>query len=326
MIAVQPLPLVTIGIPTYRRLEYLKEAVVSALAQTYRPIEILISQDPTPNGPDEALHTWCQQLLHEKPEVRYQLNDHNLGLAGNWNAITDAASGEYLMIIGDDDRLRPDCIATLVQLAHPDGAVAFSNHYIIDSLGKVLEEESKRTTSSYSRDALAEGEVNDPEHYAWLNGIPMSASLVRTDIVRRLRFKEELNTPELELFVRMASESLHFRFTPAYLAEYRVHAQAATAAGLRTEKLVLRLLDYPVQPANAPAKHALLSPMLINAVGRCLLDGDVLTARRMIHSPYYPTSAGLRGLVQKLCIDVLPPLAGTLAYRIIHRLPRPQAF
>ena len=37
---------VTIGIPTYNRLNYLKEAVSSALAQTYPNIEILISQNP----------------------------------------------------------------------------------------------------------------------------------------------------------------------------------------------------------------------------------------------------------------------------------------
>ena len=37
---------VTIGIPTYDRLHYLREAVASALAQTYPNIEILISQNP----------------------------------------------------------------------------------------------------------------------------------------------------------------------------------------------------------------------------------------------------------------------------------------
>ncbi len=38
--------LVTVAIPTYSRLNYLKEAVTSALAQTYPNLEILISQDP----------------------------------------------------------------------------------------------------------------------------------------------------------------------------------------------------------------------------------------------------------------------------------------
>ena len=78
--------LVTIAIPTYKRLNYLKEAVTSALNQTYENIEVLISQDPTKEGLNESIQCWCQSLASQNAKVRYQSNITTLGLAGNWNA------------------------------------------------------------------------------------------------------------------------------------------------------------------------------------------------------------------------------------------------
>src|SRR4028119_21670 len=125
--------LVTIAIPTYSRLNYLKEAVASALAQTYPNIEVLIGQDPGKDGLDESIRSWSQTLVSQNSKVRYQWNSHNLGLAGNWNALADSAQGEYLVIIGDDDRLLPNFVERLLTAIELDGRVAFSNHYIINS-------------------------------------------------------------------------------------------------------------------------------------------------------------------------------------------------
>ena len=104
--------LVTIAIPTFNRLDYLKEAVASALAQTYERIEVLIGDD----GTTEAIREWCQSLASREARVRYQRNEKNLGLAGNWNALVDAARGRFLVIIGDDDRLLPDFVEKLVSI------------------------------------------------------------------------------------------------------------------------------------------------------------------------------------------------------------------
>src|SRR5258706_15173636 len=118
-------PLVTVAVPTFSRFEYLKEAVASALSQTYENIEVLIGDD----GTTDAIHEWGQSLAQRDPRVRYQRNEQNLGLAGNWNAVTDAARGEFLIIIGDDDRLLPAFVETLIGLVDPSGQVAFANQF-----------------------------------------------------------------------------------------------------------------------------------------------------------------------------------------------------
>ena len=122
-------------------------------------------------------------------------------MAGNWNALADAAKGEFIVIIGDDDRLLPEFVSKAIMAILPDGAVAFSNHFIIDHEGTRLNEQSQRFSKEYGRDDLRSGRLMDAEMCAWRNAIPMSPSLIRKAAVRQLRFKEDLNNPEVEEFL-----------------------------------------------------------------------------------------------------------------------------
>jgi glycosyltransferase involved in cell wall biosynthesis len=310
-------PLVTIAIPTYERINYLKVAVSSALAQTYQNIEVLVGDD----GNTLSIREWCEQQSQMYPKIRYQKNPHNLGLAGNFNALADSAKGEYLIIIGDDDRLLPDFIRKCVDAILPDGALAFSNHYIIDHNGKLLAEETRKWTEHYGRDRLSTGWLFDSEACVWRNSVPMSASLMRTADVRRLRFKEDLNNPDIEFFARLANDGGKFVFLPDYLAEYRIHPQSATSTGLKSERLVEYLIDIPVRPENERIKAGFLAIQMINAVSRCLMAGDQRRAKRLFFNSYYPATerSRLRGLVQRLSIGIPQPV-GCYLYKTIQRL------
>jgi glycosyltransferase involved in cell wall biosynthesis len=277
--------LVTIAIPTFNRLEYLKEAVASALAQTYERIEVLIGDD----GTTEAIRQWGQSLASREPRVRYQRNQKNLGLAGNWNALSDAARGRFLVIIGDDDRLLPEFVEKLIGIIQASAAhLAFANHYLIDNQGTRLTEESLRHTRQYRRDRLPAGEVANPAACVWQKSIPLSASLMRTADMRRLRFKEDVNVPEIETFAWLAHEGGRFVFTPEYLSEYRTHSQSYTAAGLTSEKLVDYMMPIPVPPEVEPYKREFMAELLVNAVSRCLHQGERERARQFLTNEYYP--------------------------------------
>ena len=314
-------PLVTIAVPTLNRLHYLKEAVASALAQDYPNVEVLVGDD----GGTEATRSWCEKMAVEEPRFRYQRNPRRLGLAGNWNAVADSARGEFVNIIGDDDRLLPNFVGTLVEAAGQSFQVAFSNHYIINERGKRLPAESERCTRQYGRHLIPAGELKNAGAAVWGNSVPMSASLLRTEDVRRLRFKEELNTPEIELFVRMTEEGARFVFVPEYLAEYRSHAESATSAGLRSERLAERLLEIPVAPEIEKYKRQFMGPLMVNAVSRCLQQGQRDAARRFLGNEYYPRGGGaslkvgVSSLVQEVCAT-LPAQVGCPLYRFVRRL------
>ncbi len=308
-------PLITIGIPTYNRFTYLQEAVHSALAQTYAPIEVLISDD----GPGREIGPWAQALAKKDSRVRYRRNERNLGLAGNWNAIVDAAQGEWVVIIGDDDRLLPDFLTKLAEHIEPDVSVVFSNHYLIGEQGQRLEEASRQQTVSYSRDQLPFGRLAQTESWVWRNAVPICSSLLRTKEARRLHFKDDLNTPEIEYFLRLAREGAGFSFRPDYLMEYRTHPHSATTAGLWGERLAPYLLAMETSAEVEPWKRQFMAGLLPGAVTRCLLQGDASRAREFLRSPYYPAGGpGSRvRMTQRFCA-ALP--GGCALYRLLFSL------
>src|SRR5450432_836002 len=120
-------PLVSILIPTFDRPHYLKEAIDAALAQTYRNVEVLVFD----NGTLDKTLSVGQAAAQLDPRVTFRRNERNLGMSANFNALADAARGEFVVAIGDDDRLLPEFVERLVHVMTPDMRVAFSNNYLI---------------------------------------------------------------------------------------------------------------------------------------------------------------------------------------------------
>jgi glycosyltransferase involved in cell wall biosynthesis len=313
-------PLVSILIPTLNRPRYLREAIESALAQRYRNLEVLVFD----NGTMPETLAVGEDAMRRDNRVRFQRNQHNLGMSANFNALADAAQGEFAVAIGDDDRLLPEFLAQLVAGMEPRVRVVFSNQHLIDAAGDRLDERTKAQSRRYGRDKLAAGVIEETDITAWQLSIPMSASLLRTADLRRLRFREELNTPDVDFFIRLAQDGAAFCFVPDYLMEYRVHAAAETAGGLWTEQLVECLSPYEVRPEVEVYKRQFLAPMVVNAVSRCLQRGEMERARTLLRNKYYPAgthlalSSSLGGLLQGLCAH-LPAALGVPIYRAARR-------
>jgi glycosyltransferase involved in cell wall biosynthesis len=306
-------PLVSICIPTLSagRLPYLREAVASARAQTHHEIEILVRDD----GTAEAIREFAENQERADRRVRYARNERRLGFGGNWNTLAQSARGEFLVIIGDDDRLLPPFVERLLAARGPDTAVMFSNHYVIDQYGERDAALTRALLHTFARDALPGGEVADAEVCVWRNSVPMSASLIRTADVKRLGIQPDLNTPEIELFARLAAEGKSFVFVPEYLAEYRVHPQSETSAGLAGERLVKYLEPIPVRAHVEPLKRRFLSSALISGVNKALKAGDVEEARALMQHRYYPRlrDRGIRILAQR-ALASLPPSAAKWSF------------
>jgi glycosyltransferase involved in cell wall biosynthesis len=290
------------------RPHYLREAIDTALAQTYRNLEVLVFD----NGTMEETLSVARQTMGRDDRFRFQRNERNLGMSANFNALADAARGEFVVAIGDDDRLLPEFVARLVAVMNPTVRFAFSNQYLIDARGRRLEERTKEHALRYGRDKLRAGVMENADTAAWQLSIPMSASLLRTSDLRRLRFREDLNTPDAEFFIRLAQEGATFCFVPEYLMEYRVHSGAETAGGLWTEQLVECLTPYQVRPELEPYKRQFLAPMVVNAVSRSLQRGDMKKARALLRNRYYPRRvASGDGAPGSNAVHSLGPTAGS---------------
>jgi len=103
-------PLVTVAIPTYNRASYLKHALASAYAQTYKNIEIIVSDNASNDDTAAAAASFNDLCL------KYLRQPKNIGMVGNWNACLNSASGQYFLLLSDDDELGPAAIEDLVNV------------------------------------------------------------------------------------------------------------------------------------------------------------------------------------------------------------------
>lgn len=97
----------SIIVPTYRRVDYLSEAIRSALNQRYRePYEIVIVDN---NDSDEEMFNRVFAMVsgfHDERIVYYR-NEKNIGIYGNTLRAGQLAKGERLVLLNDDDVLHP---------------------------------------------------------------------------------------------------------------------------------------------------------------------------------------------------------------------------
>jgi glycosyltransferase involved in cell wall biosynthesis len=92
------LPKVSICIPAYNQIEYLKRTIDSSLSQSYTDYEIVITDDSSSNIVDELVKSY---QLNDK--IKYFKNAVALGPPENWNEAIRRASGEYIKIMHHDD-------------------------------------------------------------------------------------------------------------------------------------------------------------------------------------------------------------------------------
>jgi glycosyltransferase involved in cell wall biosynthesis len=100
---------VTIAIPTYNRLPLLRQAIDSALSQTYADLEVIISDNASNDGTAEFVASI------RDPRLLFLRQEANIGMLRNWNACLERATGDFLLLLSDDDYLEPSAIDNLVR-------------------------------------------------------------------------------------------------------------------------------------------------------------------------------------------------------------------
>jgi len=207
-------PLVSIVIPVYNGANYLKEAIDSALIQTYDNIEVLVINDGSDdNGETEEI------ALSYGNEILYIYKD-NGGVSTALNTGITEMSGEYFSWLSHDDVYTPEKIETqinhLCKLENKHDVI-FSGWIVIDSVGH----EVNRILP------LEQYEKQDLELplFPLLNGMISSCSLLvhKSHFERVGNFNENLpTTQDYDLWFRLM-RGQHCRVSEGALHKTRVH-------------------------------------------------------------------------------------------------------
>lgn len=115
-------PLVSCTVLSYNSANTIIETLESIKAQTYKNIELIVSDDCSTDNTIAIIEAWLKQNKSRFVRTELLTVKKNTGVCLNSNRALDACKGEWKKGIGADDILLPNCIADFISFVqqHPE--------------------------------------------------------------------------------------------------------------------------------------------------------------------------------------------------------------
>lgn len=154
----------SVTIPAFKS-DYLAEAVASVVGQSYADWELIVVDDCSPADLRSILSPWL-----DDGRVHYYRNSENCGaidVVDNWNICLSYCRGDYVICMGDDDRLLPNCLSDLAEVINrfPGLGAYHIQTELIDAEGNVIESCPARPERESALDMLDRRWRRDSRQY-----------------------------------------------------------------------------------------------------------------------------------------------------------------
>ena len=114
---------ISVAVPVFRpEPEHLTALLASLDAQNVPPLEVILSEDPADDGRPLVV----PERLSSGIPVKHSRNTERLGMVGNWNRSVELAAADAVLMMGQDDVLRPNACETHMAVLLEDPAVSAS--------------------------------------------------------------------------------------------------------------------------------------------------------------------------------------------------------
>lgn len=239
--------LVSIIIPCYNATRFLRQALDSALAQSYDAFEIIVVNDGSTDDFETAIAPYRN---HARVTI---VSQENRGLSAARNRGIQKARGDYLKFLDADDWLAPDALKKQVAAFENDNALGlvYCDVVRVDAAGNPLDDYSVANARR-----ILNGDIL-PSLLVGGYFTPNTVLVPRRVLDRVGLFDETLTAREdYELWLRIVCEGYAAYFVPEKLAYYRRHESNMTNDAAWMADTHLRALDkivtrYPHRVAAA---------------------------------------------------------------------------
>lgn len=294
-------PKVTLGITTYERPEKLVDAVVSAVKQTYRNLEVVVIDDGSKSIKTQDAYEMLEPFF-ARSGVRL-IRGENKYLGGARNSIAKETESDFLIFLDDDDYAHPELVSTLVLASLNTGAD-------VTTCFNVFMPESER----YSMlDDLASYER--PVSYVPIGG-PLSVAPIQnsmgsaTALIKREAFEAVGGYTELkgvghedyELFLRFLQSGRSLEVVPRSLFLYEVD-RPSMISNTSTVTNFKRVIDAIDTTRNPKAWNEFMAAMISSEARESQRNQKISSSRRDglwdVEQPLFE-NAGLQTQVTQL--------------------------
>ena len=191
---------ISVCIPTYNQSQYLAQAVKSAYNQSFKPLEIIISDDCSTDSTRDVMNV----LASEIPVLRIFVQPVNLGIAGNTDHCLRMATGDYIVRLDSDDYLAP--------------------HYL-EKLSALLEQ---NPNAGYAHSAVQE--VNQGGDYILIRQLARKSGYQNAEVALHAAVKGYRVSANIIMFTRKALQKVNYiSDRPNYVEDYHLSASLAAA-------------------------------------------------------------------------------------------------
>jgi len=297
-------PAISVVIPTYNPAQYLREALDSALSQTYGNREIIVVDDGSTDGTPKVLLPYLGHITY--------LRQANAGVSAARNTGIRAARGEWVAFLDDDDLWHPDKIARQVAAAGGDSGCVASFTDRMELADDTVVQSSVKQVAPQVRSGWI---LEELFHH---NFICTSSVMVRRQTLLALGgFDESLRQSEdWHLWLRIAARH-RWAFVDEVLVTHRARPSSLSTsiegrlAGCRAalEKIVAEV------PRLRPLERRIRATQLLSAGTKYYCRGDYRLARAKLAEAIRTNPGVLRSypyLAITLAPGVLVPAARNL--------------
>ncbi len=224
-------PLVSIIIPVYNGEKYLAEAIDSVLAQTYRPIEIIVVDDGSTDRSANIAKSFKEVMYHHQS---------NLGVSVARNVVLASARGEFIAFLDADDRWATDKLVKQVNYLLKHGHIDYTIAY-----QRILVEAGTTVPPFFKKDLL----LND--HPAF---VP-SSLVVRKIVLEQIGgFDERYYNfyEDIEWFARARDAGIPMVILKETLLHRRMHGSNISMRKRHDFTQLLRILKKTI---DRPSSH-----------------------------------------------------------------------
>lgn len=213
-------PLVSIICMCYNHEKYVVESLNSVLNQSYKNIQLIITNDSSRDDSDKKIKTW----LLNYPDVIYIKNSINLGNTKTFNKALKPAKGDYIIDLAADDILLEDCIEKqLNAFLNPK----FENVGIVYGNVELISEKNTHNGYYYPVNSNKEAIEKPASGDIYLSMLSqnskicsVSAMIKKTVLDRLNGYDEKLEYEDLDLWIR-TSRLYNFDFIDHIIVQKR---------------------------------------------------------------------------------------------------------
>ncbi|MCT0208305.1 glycosyltransferase [Synechococcus sp. CS-1332] len=275
---------VSIVVTVYKRTQFLRQALLSVLGQTYRHYEVIVTDDSA----SQTIKEICDSM--DDARISYLANSPTLGVALNLRNAILAAHHDYIAILNDDDAWEPDFLSKLIHPLEQNSnlILSYCDHWIMHENGLVDVKKTDENSRFYGRLNLKSGEVHNlAEIVLDSNGVPLAmAAMFRKDALDiDMLVSDVAGAYDFWISCLLAATNRPAYYVSERLTRYRVHRNMETGRMSPNKgediayiyKVLLRMKVFPDREPLLLSRYA----QALYRVGRNrLLFNQVNDARR----------------------------------------------